>query len=123
VWIQEKRDPKKNWLQMSYFITGEEFQWAMKYYIDEWKVPMVSNKGQKGNQPVKFGTSQKSSSPAANTRKVTEHTKDIRGSVIVRKPIEHNNIPNPSTQEKYHTKVTNGGIHKDKDIPMQEELR
>jgi hypothetical protein len=38
VWIQDKRDPKKNWLHMRHCLTGEEFQWVLKYWPDEWKV-------------------------------------------------------------------------------------
>jgi hypothetical protein len=31
MWIQAKRDPKKEWLQLRYYVIGEEVQWAMKY--------------------------------------------------------------------------------------------
>jgi hypothetical protein len=48
VCIQEKRNPKNNYLQMRYCITGEEVQWAMKEFPDEWRVPMASKKGKKG---------------------------------------------------------------------------
>jgi hypothetical protein len=57
MWIQQKRYPKKNWLQMRYCVTGEEVQWAMKYSPDEWKVPMNSKKETKGNQTVEVVTS------------------------------------------------------------------
>jgi hypothetical protein len=80
----------------------------MKYWPDEWKVPMTSKKGQKGKQPVETGTSHKSNSPTTNTRKVAEHTKDTGGSVIVRKPRQQKNIPNPSVRRRI-TEVTNGG--------------
>jgi hypothetical protein len=83
VWIQEKRDPKKNWLQMRYCVTGEEVQWAMKDWPDEWKVPVTSKKETKGKKIVEVGTSQKSNSPTTNTRKVAEHTKETGGSMTV----------------------------------------
>jgi hypothetical protein len=28
IWIQTKRDPKKEWLQLRYCVTEEEVQWA-----------------------------------------------------------------------------------------------
>ena len=31
MWIQAKRDPKKEWLQLRYCVTKEEVQWSMKY--------------------------------------------------------------------------------------------
>jgi hypothetical protein len=31
-------------------VTVEEVQWAMKDYIEEWKVPVVSKKGSKGKK-------------------------------------------------------------------------
>jgi hypothetical protein len=52
VWIQEKKDPKKNWLQMRYCVTREEVQWAMKDWPDEWKVPVTSKKATKGKNIV-----------------------------------------------------------------------
>jgi hypothetical protein len=30
MWIEEKKDPWKEWLQMRYCITAEEVQWEMK---------------------------------------------------------------------------------------------
>jgi hypothetical protein len=57
VWIHAKRDPKKNWLEMRYCITGEEVQSAMKDWPNEWKVPVTKNKGQKGKQPIEIGMS------------------------------------------------------------------
>jgi hypothetical protein len=30
MWIKEKRDPMKEWLQLRYCVTAEEVQWAMK---------------------------------------------------------------------------------------------
>jgi hypothetical protein len=86
----------------------------MKYWPDEWKVPVTSKKGQKGKQPVEAGTSQKSNSPAANTRKVVECTKDTGGSATVRKP-RQKATQNPTAQEKDHAEVTNGGAQQ-KDI-------
>jgi hypothetical protein len=84
VWIHEKRDPKNNRLQMKYHITGEEVQWVMKDWPDEWKV--TKKKGQKGKNPIEDGTSHKSNSLVDNTRKVVECAKDTGGSVIVKKP-------------------------------------
>jgi hypothetical protein len=30
MWIQDVRDPKKEWLEMQYYITREEFDWIIK---------------------------------------------------------------------------------------------
>ena len=67
-------------------MTGEEVQWTMKYWLDEWKVPVTSKKEHNRKQSVEAGTSQKFNSPTTNTRKVVESAKDIGGSVTVRKP-------------------------------------
>jgi hypothetical protein len=99
VWIQDKRDPKNNWFHMRHCLTGEEFQWVLKYWPDEWKVLVTANKGQKEKQIVEVGTSQKSNSPTTNTRKVVECIKDIGGSATVRKP-RKKTTQNPSVQEK-----------------------
>jgi hypothetical protein len=74
-----KRDPKKEWLQLRYCVTGEEVQWAMKDWPEEWKVPVVSKKVSKGKKQAEVGTSQKSNSPTMNTRKETEVHEGNRG--------------------------------------------
>jgi len=101
-------DPKKNWLQMRYCITGEEFQWFMKYRRDEWKVIVTIKKGQKGKKPVEVAMPHKSNSPIANTREVVEHAKDIGGSVIVIKP-RQKTTKHPSAEGKDHFEVRNEG--------------
>jgi hypothetical protein len=86
MWIKEKRDPMKEWLQLRYCVTTEEVQWAMKDWPEEWKVPIVSKKGSKGKKQAEVGTSKKTNSPTTNTRKETEPTKETGGSTTVRKP-------------------------------------
>ena len=44
MWIQAKRDPKKEWLQLRYCVIGEEVQWYMKDWPEEWKVPFIPKK-------------------------------------------------------------------------------
>jgi hypothetical protein len=46
-WIQARRDPKKTWLKMQYFIIAEEVQWVLEEWPDQWKVPVVGMKGEK----------------------------------------------------------------------------
>jgi hypothetical protein len=57
MWIQEKRDPKKEWLQLRYCVTGEQVQWAIKDWPKEWKVRVIPNKVSKTNQQVEVGLS------------------------------------------------------------------
>jgi hypothetical protein len=68
-WIQARRDPKKTWLKMHYCITTEEVQWVLAEWLDQWKVPVVGKKGEKGKEQAEAATMQKSSSPTTNTRK------------------------------------------------------
>jgi hypothetical protein len=109
IWIQTKRDPKKEWLQLRYCVTGEEVQWAMKDWPKEWKVPVISKKVPKSKQKVEIGPSQHSTIPTTNTRKATEHTKGTRGSIITKSPRQKNTIPKASTQEKECAEEINGG--------------
>jgi hypothetical protein len=50
MWIQERRDPKKKWLNMKYYITVEEVQWVIGEFPDQWKVPVAEKKGTKGKE-------------------------------------------------------------------------
>jgi hypothetical protein len=88
----------------------------MKECPYEWKVPMVSKKGQKRKKPVEVGTSRKSNILAANPKKVADREKEISVSEKVKKPRQQNTIPNPYKQEKYHARVTNGGPQQKKTI-------
>jgi len=65
MWIQARRDPKKKWLKMHYCITKEEVQWVIWEWLDQWKLPLVENKGTKGKEHAR--TTQ-SSSASKNTR-------------------------------------------------------
>ena len=65
IWIQARRDPKKKWLKMHYCITKEEVQWVIWEWLDQWKLPLVENKGTKGKEHAR--TTQ-SSSASKNTR-------------------------------------------------------
>jgi hypothetical protein len=76
MWIQAKRDPKKEWLQLRYCVTGEEVQWAMKDWPEEWKVPVIPKKVPKSKQQVEVGPSKKSTSPTTNTRKERVHKRN-----------------------------------------------
>jgi hypothetical protein len=40
MWIQAARDPKKEWLEMYYYVTREEIDWIIKYWPTQWKVPV-----------------------------------------------------------------------------------
>jgi hypothetical protein len=57
MWIQAKRDPKKELLQLRYCVTGEEVQWAMKDWPDEWKVLVISKKVPKSKKQEEVGPS------------------------------------------------------------------
>jgi hypothetical protein len=41
MWLQEKRDPTKEWLQLSYCVMMQDIQMEVKEWPEEWKVPMI----------------------------------------------------------------------------------
>jgi hypothetical protein len=57
IWIQDKRDPKKEWLKLIYCVTEEQVQWFIKDWPEEWKVPIISKKVPKSKQQVDLGPS------------------------------------------------------------------
>jgi hypothetical protein len=86
MWIQAKRDPTKEWLQLRHYVTGEEVKWAMKDCNEEWKVPVILKKLPKSKQQVEAGPSWKSTNPKTNTRKETECAKEIGCSTTITNP-------------------------------------
>jgi len=84
--IQSKRDPKEECLQLRYCVTGEEVQWVMKDWPEEWKVLVIPKKVPKNKQQVEVGPSKKSTSPTTNTRKAIEHTKFKGGGATIKNP-------------------------------------
>jgi hypothetical protein len=86
MWIQVERDPTKEWLQMRYYVTVEELQWAMKDWKDEWQVPLEQPKDKqiaKDKQPKKdkqsreVGSSQRKSTRSTNKISIAGCTKLI----------------------------------------------
>jgi hypothetical protein len=55
IWIHDKRDPKKEWMQLRYCVTREEVQWVMKDCPEECKVHAISKKVQKYKKWIEFG--------------------------------------------------------------------
>lgn len=94
--IQAKRDRNKEWLLLRYCVTGEEFQWAMKHWLEEWKVPTIPKKIQKSKEQEKVGPSQNSNNPTTNTGKETKRGKETGGSTTSRKIGKNNTIPKNS---------------------------
>jgi hypothetical protein len=41
MWIQAQKDPNKKWLQMHYYITEGNINMVIKYWEDEWKIPIL----------------------------------------------------------------------------------
>jgi hypothetical protein len=42
MWIQPRRDPDKQWLQMRYCITEGDIDLVIKYWEDEWRIPVLT---------------------------------------------------------------------------------
>jgi hypothetical protein len=42
MWIQVQKDPNKKWLQMHYCITKGDIDMVIKYWEDEWKIPVLT---------------------------------------------------------------------------------
>jgi hypothetical protein len=60
-------------------------------------VSVISKTVPKSEHQVEIGPSQQSSSPATNTTKATEPTKEIRGSTTTKNPRQKNTIPKALT--------------------------
>jgi hypothetical protein len=81
MWIQEKRDPEKEWLQMRYCVTIEEVQWEMKDWKEEWKVPVEPTKDKK---PSEARLLTEEEYPNRKYKKKTVHMKQTGGSATTR---------------------------------------
>jgi hypothetical protein len=45
MWLQEKRDPNKEWLQLSYSVTMQNIQMEVQEWPDKWKVLVITKNG------------------------------------------------------------------------------
>jgi hypothetical protein len=48
MWIQERRDPRKKWLQLRYCVTKEEVEMSMRYWPNDWKILVLNQEVPKG---------------------------------------------------------------------------
>jgi hypothetical protein len=106
MWIHAKRDPMKEWLQLRYCVTGEEVQWAMKYWPKEWKVTMIPKKVPISKKKVEVGTSKKSTSPAGEYKESHKAHQRNGGSSTIKKPRQKDTIPKAPAKEKEHASRT-----------------
>jgi hypothetical protein len=42
-------DLEKEWIQLRFFINDEEVEMAMRYWQDNWKIPVITKEIPKGN--------------------------------------------------------------------------
>jgi hypothetical protein len=42
MWLQEKRDPTKEWLQLRYYVMMQDIKMEVQECLDEWKVPIIT---------------------------------------------------------------------------------
>ena len=42
MWIQEKKDPKNQWIQLWYYIKEEDVEMAIRDWHDEWRIPVLN---------------------------------------------------------------------------------
>jgi hypothetical protein len=41
MWIQPRKDPDKQWLQMHYYVTEGDINMIIKEWPDEWRIPTI----------------------------------------------------------------------------------
>jgi hypothetical protein len=41
MWLQAKRDPTKEWLQLKYCVTMQDIQMEVQEWPEEWRVPTI----------------------------------------------------------------------------------
>jgi hypothetical protein len=58
MWIQARRDPGKEWLQLIYCVTKEDVEMAMRDWHDDWKNPVLTQEVPKGTE-VDAGSTKK----------------------------------------------------------------
>jgi hypothetical protein len=46
MWLQEKKDPTKEWLQLKYCVTMQDIHMEVQEWPEEWKVPTIPKKCQ-----------------------------------------------------------------------------
>jgi hypothetical protein len=42
MWIQARKDPDKQWLQLGYYIMEGDIQMAIKDWEDKWRIPVLT---------------------------------------------------------------------------------
>jgi hypothetical protein len=50
MWIQEHRDPAKEWLQLRFCIKVKEVEMEMRDWKDDWNIPFITNDIPKGRE-------------------------------------------------------------------------
>jgi hypothetical protein len=41
MWIQPRKEPDKQWLQMRYYITEGDIDMIINEWLDEWRIPTI----------------------------------------------------------------------------------
>jgi hypothetical protein len=42
VWIQERKDPENEWLQLRYYVKEEDIEMTIKDWHDDWRIPAMN---------------------------------------------------------------------------------
>jgi hypothetical protein len=50
MWIQARRDPGKEWLQLRYCVTEEDVEMAMRDWHNDWRIPVLTQEFPKGTE-------------------------------------------------------------------------
>lgn len=50
MWIQARRDPGKEWLQLTYCVTDEDIEMAMRDWHNDWKIPVLTQEVPKSTE-------------------------------------------------------------------------
>jgi hypothetical protein len=133
LWLQEKRDKAKEWLQLNYCVMTEEIQREVQEWPKEWKVPVIpttvpSPQTQTQGRPApthQIGTN------GARTKKRSMQGQEGGSTPAKKKPRTHNKPPRGPTQappctkqppthsmEEVHAEETGTGTQ---EIPEEEE--
>jgi hypothetical protein len=105
MWIQVCRDPNKEWLQLQLCINSKEVEWAMKYWQDDWKIPVITKDMPKGKE----------------VEAVSSNT-SVEGSVVTKKPTQQVKHRSKTMQQKKgNAPKKDGQIGKKDNASMQEE--
>jgi hypothetical protein len=103
MWLQEKRDPAKEWLQLNYCVTMQDIQMEVQEWSEEWKVPMIPKTVPGGQTRMQDRTVPVQQTGTNDVRKKKKMTQGQEGGSS---PIQKKSRTKKKSQVWFYTRTT-----------------